>query len=98
MITILVDRNIEGQTAMLSGTYDLEGWPELAPIRFVRFRDVGLAPDSSDRIIWRFAQENQMILLTDNRNMKGQDSLERTLREENTLTSLPVLTKKNGTI
>lgn len=33
-----------------------------------------------------------MILLTGNRNMKGEDSLENTLRRENTPSSLPVLT------
>ena len=33
-----------------------------------------------------------MILLTANRPMKGIDSLEQTIREENTSTSLPVLT------
>ncbi len=38
--------------------------------------------------VWRFTQEKGMILLTDNRNMEGQNSLEQTIREENTLTSL----------
>ena len=33
-----------------------------------------------------------MILLTHNRNMKDENSLEQTLREENTPTSLPVIT------
>ena len=33
-----------------------------------------------------------MILLTNNRNMEGADSLEQTIREENRPTSLPVLT------
>jgi hypothetical protein len=33
-----------------------------------------------------------MILLINNRNMEGVDSLEYTLREENTPASLPVLT------
>lgn len=33
-----------------------------------------------------------MILLTDNRSMKGADSLEQTLREENTPHALPVIT------
>ena len=33
-----------------------------------------------------------MILLTHNRNMRDADSLEQTLREENMLTSLPVIT------
>lgn len=33
-----------------------------------------------------------MILLTANRSMKGNDSLEQVLREENNANSLPVLT------
>ncbi len=33
-----------------------------------------------------------MLLLTGNRNMDGEDWLEQTLREENTSTSLPVIT------
>ncbi len=56
------------------------------------FDEAELAVDSSDRIVWRFAQDNQMILLTANRRMKGIDSLEQIIREENTSTSLPVLT------
>lgn len=61
-------------------------------MRLVRFRDVGLPPDSTDRVVWRFAQAQGMILLTNNRNMEGFDSLEQTIREENTTISLPVLT------
>lgn len=59
------------------------------------FSDVGLRDDMDDRMVWRFAQANYMILLTANRNMIGDDSLERTIREENTATSLPVLTIGN---
>jgi len=33
-----------------------------------------------------------MLLLTGNRSMKGPHSLEQTIREENTATSLPVIT------
>lgn len=33
-----------------------------------------------------------MILLTANRSMKGENSLEQVMREENTSTSLPVVT------
>jgi hypothetical protein len=32
-----------------------------------------LPKDSSDRVVWRFAQANQMILLTANRRMKGKN-------------------------
>lgn len=53
--------------------------------------------ESSDRMVWRYAQENQMIILTANRNMKGEDSLEEVMREENTAGSFPVLTIANLT-
>jgi hypothetical protein len=51
--------------------------------------------ESNDREVWRFAQANHMILLTANRNMEDETSLEQTLRDENTMTSLPVLTVGN---
>ena len=35
--------------------------------------------DASDRLVWRYAQENQMMILTANRNMKGDDSLEQVM-------------------
>lgn len=44
------------------------------------------------RLKWIPAQAQGVILLTHNRNMKDEDSLEQTLREENTSTSLPVIT------
>ncbi|MEH2083983.1 MAG: hypothetical protein V7K89_29645 [Nostoc sp.] len=55
-----------------------------------------LSINSDDRVVWRLAQENQMILLTANRSMKGKDSLEQVIREENTLASLPVITIGNA--
>jgi len=48
--------------------------------------------DASDRLVGFYAQENQMMILTANRNMKGDDSLEQVMREENTADSFPVLT------
>ena len=77
---------------IILGSLAAEGWLDLLPIRLATFADVNLPFESDDRAVWRFAHENNMILLTDNRNMKGKDSLERAIREENTLTSLPVLT------
>lgn len=57
---------------------------------------VGLPYTSSDREVWRFAQAQQMLLLTANRRMHGEDTLEHTIREENTPTSFPVLTIGNA--
>ncbi len=95
MIKILSDHNIGGQAAILWDTFVTEGWAELLEVELLMFPDVGLAADSSDRDVWRFVQEKNMLLLTGNRNMKGEDSLEQTLRDENRPDSLPVLTIGN---
>ncbi|GAP93560.1 DUF5615 family PIN-like protein [Leptolyngbya sp. NIES-2104] len=91
-MTFLVDYNLDGFALIFLGILAKGGWLEFAPVQFVTFRDAGLAMDSSDRTVWRYAQEHQMLILTANRNMKGDDSLEHVMREENTENSLPVLT------
>jgi len=88
----LVDHNLEGHALLLSGSMTNQGWQELFQIRFIFLEEMSLPFDSSDRVVWRFAQANQMFLLTANRRMKGKDSLEQVLREENTPTSFPVMT------
>lgn len=94
-MNFLIDYNLRGQATLLWGTLAAEGWLELVPTRFVGFEEVGLAKNSSDRLVWQVAQTNQMIMLTANRNMKGDDSLEQVIRENNTMTSLPVVTIGN---
>ncbi|MBI4675141.1 MAG: ACP S-malonyltransferase [Chloroflexi bacterium] len=95
-MTILVDHNIEGQALRLWGELSEEGWLELLPLRLMGFRDVGLPEDSNDREIWRYAQAHRCLLFTNNRKMLDPDSLEQTIRDENTSTSLPVLTVGNA--
>jgi len=92
MIRVLIDRNIEGKSLLLWGTLAAQGWLDKVSLKFVTFSDLNLPFDSNDRTVWRFAQKHGLVLFTDNRNMKGQDSLEQTIREENTETSLPVIT------
>jgi hypothetical protein len=96
VITILLDHHLEGQARRLWSALSADGWIELGVIRFVTLTEAGLSTNSSDRVIWRFAQEQGMLLLTDNRNMKGDDSLEQTLREENTPAAFPVITIGNS--
>src|SRR5262249_20514593 len=91
-MTLLADHNLEGQAILLWGTLATEGWLTLLPLRLVMFHEVGLPADTTDREVWRYAQAHQMVLLTGNRRKKGQDSLEQVIREENTPTSLPVIT------
>jgi hypothetical protein len=96
LIIILADHDIEGHAYSLIGVLGAEGWLEMVDLRLATFAEVGLPLDSPDRAVWRFAQENEMVLLTNNRNMDEADSLEQTLREENTPTSLPIVTIANA--
>jgi hypothetical protein len=91
-LTFLVDYNLDGYALIFLGILAKEGWLEFASVQFVTFREVGLDMDSNDRTVWRYAQEHQMMILTANRNMKGADSLEQVIREENTENSFPVIT------
>jgi len=92
---ILSDHDIEGHAHSIIGVLGAEGWLEMVDLRLTTFAEAGLPFDSSDREVWRFAQENGMVLLTNNRNMDDEDSLEQTLREENVPTSLPIITIGN---
>ena len=94
-MNFLIDNNIEGYAQILLGSITSQGWLELIPINFITFKEIDLSILSNDRIVWRVAQANRMILLTANRNMSGEDSLEQVLREENSLDSLPVVTIGN---
>jgi len=94
-MNFLVDHNLRGHSVVLAGSLGESGWLELISIRFVLFEEAGLVATSDDRVVWQYAQDNQMILITANRSMKGKDSLEQVIREENTPTSLPVVTIGN---
>jgi hypothetical protein len=92
----LIDHNLKGHALVFFGAIASQGWLDILPIQFVTFAEIELSIDSNDRVVWRLAQENQMILLTANRSMKGKDSLEQVMREENIPTSLPVITVSNS--
>jgi hypothetical protein len=94
-ITLLIDHNMTGYARLLWTSLVGSGWLELIAVRMVTLEAVGLSIRSDDRTIWRFAQRNHMILLTDNRRQSDIDSLGETIEQENTPTSLPVLTVGN---
>ncbi len=91
-MNFLVDHNLRGHAVLLSGTILSGGWLAWVPIRFITFDEMKLPVNSDDRVVWQLAQSNQMILLTANRSMKGENSLEQVMREEITSASLPVIT------
>jgi hypothetical protein len=94
-VKVLIDYNLTGDAVLFWGTLSAEGWLDVLPVRFFTFKEVGLPTDTNDRAVWQFSQTNLMILITANRNMKGSDSLEQTMRQENKPTSLPILTISN---
>ena|SRR5215208_7875174 len=89
---VLADHYMDGHVVLLWSTLASEGWLDLTPIGLATFSDVGLPVQSSDRAVWRYAQAEGMLLLTNNRNMRDTDSLLQTMRDESTASSLPVLT------
>lgn len=94
-VKFLADHNVEGYAQLLWGTLASIGWLELISLELRTFYEIGLPIENSDREVWLFAQASGMILITNNRNMKGEDSLERAIREENQPGSLPILTIGN---
>jgi len=92
----LIDHNLKGHALVFFGAIASQGWLDTVSLQFVTFAEMELSINSDDRVVWRLAQENQMILLTANRSMKGKDSLEQVMREENTAISLPVITIGNA--
>ncbi len=89
---VLLDHHMKRQGILLWSIMKNEGWLKLIDIPMLTFAEMGIPVDASDREVWRFAQKRQLILLTANRNDKDADSLAQTIWEENTSTSLPVLT------
>ncbi len=92
---ILADANITGYVDVVIALMQAEPWKlfwDHLQVRYVQFSDVGLSPEASDELVWRNCQNNGLYLITDNRNKAGADSLESTIRDHNTPTSLPVFT------
>jgi hypothetical protein len=95
---ILGDVHVQGHVRYLSAILEsdtwLAYWTQLQiPLR--TFRELGLAFDVSDAVLWQVCQQQRILLLTGNRNQDGPDSLEATLRVHNSATCLPVLTLAN---
>ena len=93
---ILADVNVEGHldriiTVFLESPEWIEFWSELE-LTAESFESLGLDPDTPDDEIWRACQQKGLVLVTTNRNSDGPTSLESVMRNENTLSSLPIIT------
>lgn len=92
---ILADIHMKGPVADLAramqGPTWVEFWNDL-DLDLVTFEDVGLTATTTDEEIWHKCQEQQLVLITNNRNQESPDSLEATIRRYNGPKSLPVFT------
>ena len=92
---LTADANVEGQVEYLVQRMQAPAWAEFwmaLGLVLHRFENVGLSESSTDLEVWNVCQAEQLILITDNRNLDAEDSLEATIRRNNTAESLPVFT------
>lgn len=95
MPTILSDHNIQGHLDVLLSIWTSPEWKELWELldcKVQTFRSRRLPRNTPDSDLWRLCQSEQMILLTANRNARGENSLEAVSRNLNQPDSIPVLT------
>lgn len=92
---IVADANIEGHVERLVDHVLGSSWVDFWNHRGIahqEFRNIGLTDRSPDNAVWRKCRQEQLVLITANRNNDGPDSLEAATRSENTPDSLPVMT------
>jgi hypothetical protein len=95
MIRILADNNAEGHVQILLRILSEEPWGDIwneLGATVATFEEIGLDRDSSDAKLWRACQRDQIVLITNNRNADGSESLEAVIRRENQPSSLPIFT------
>jgi hypothetical protein len=95
VVTLLVDANLDGHAELLDRRLRSATWQEVRDhldIQFLHFESAGLDRTTPDDVVWRSCQEQGYYLLTANRNLESEASLEATIRREGTAQGLPVFT------
>jgi hypothetical protein len=96
---IAADANCEGHfqfvLRLLHDKSRREFWHFLN-LAVVTFEDLEIPATASDRVVWEKCQEQQVLLITANRNATGPDSLEAVIQSSNQPNSLPVITLANA--
>ena len=96
---LLADVNAEGYVNALLAACQRPGWIAVwkaLGVRVLHLADLGLPRSTPDDVLWRACQQNDLVLITANRNAKGPSSLVETIAREGTPQSLPVLTLADG--
>jgi hypothetical protein len=95
---ILADNDVEGFVIGILSIWLSESWREIwngLGLSVRTIPELGLPRESSDAVIWRTCQLEELVLVTGNRNQDEADSLETVMRAENQADSLPILTLAN---
>ena len=95
MLRIMSDNDVQGHVSHLMEICQsmpwVGLWRELECV-LCTFEEYGLADDATDASIWQACQDNEILLITGNRNALGPQSLEVTIQQRTTPNALPVLT------
>ena len=94
-ITLLLDEQLIGYRTYCARLLHKSEYREIAldlGIRFVNFPDVGLEQSLSDEEVWNYCVKEGYILLTDNRNSKGDESLARVIERLGRPSDYPAIT------
>lgn len=92
---LLADANVAGHQGRIVNLLDRSGLLEILAelgIEFALLSEIGLPCDVDDRTLWELCQRDGWLLLTDNRNDDGPNSLQAVLDDAWTPGMLPVLT------
>jgi len=98
MLRIMSDNDVQGHVSRLMDICQAAPWADLwndLGCVLLTFADLGLPDDATDAAVWQACQENEVLLITGNRNAEGPESLETTIRQRNRSDCLPVLTLAN---
>ena len=90
---IVGDASIIGHFKLLVSILNAEAWKDIwheLGLHCYTFEQLGLSLGAPDSQVWNTCQREGVILITDNRNEQGADSLEATIRSHNNFMSLPV--------
>ena len=96
---ILADHNADGHLEVLLRRLLSDDWREMwneLDVPVLTFAQLGLPPDADDATLWRTCQREHVILITNNRNAEGPESLQHVIHTETTSVCLPVFTLANA--
>lgn len=96
---ILADHNADGHVEVLLRTWLSDEWLAMwneLDVPLLTFAALGLSSDVDDATLWRTCQQEQVVLITNNRNAEGPGSLQHVIRSETTVACWPVFTLANA--